>query len=71
MTSPRLLVCKFLESMMRSLNLFRIAFAVIFLPAVFSHAQTAPTPQPSQVSQALELSKATGRPIFVMAGRET
>lgn len=34
-------------------------------------AQTAPSQQPSQVSQALELSKATGRPIFVMAGRET
>ena len=26
---------------------------------------------PSSVQQALDLSKATGRPIFVMAGRET
>ena len=34
-------------------------------------AQTTPSQQTSQVSQALELSKATGRPIFVMAGRET
>ena len=35
------------------------------------YAQTTPSQQTSQVSQAFELSKATGRPIFVMAGRET
>lgn len=45
--------------------------SILCTPLSVVHAQTVPSPQPSQVSQALELSKATGRPIFVMAGRET
>ena len=48
-----------------------VLWAALCSQSVLVEAQTAPTPQPSQVSQTLELSKATGRPIFVMAGRET
>ena len=48
-----------------------VLWTALCTQSVLVEAQTVPTPQPSQVSQAFELSKATGRPIFVMAGRET
>ncbi len=41
--------------------------AALILPSVMASAQTKQT----SVEKALEISSATGRPVFVMAGQET